>query len=56
MIIVEINSGNEGSVGNIMLGIAKTARMRGDMVYTFGPRNRRQRKKYRRSYFFLTIY
>lgn len=52
MKIVEINSGNEGSTGNVMLGIAKVARSEGDIVYTFGPRNRRQRKHVREHTFF----
>lgn len=45
MTIVEINSANYGSTGNIMLYIAKMARERGHVVYTCCPSSRSNRKK-----------
>lgn len=45
MKVVMINSGNNGSTGNIMLGIAETARKRGYTVYTSCANGRSMRKK-----------
>lgn len=44
MRIVEINSHNFASTGNIMLGIAQTAREQGHEVWTFGPAGGTQKK------------
>lgn len=44
MVIAVINSGNHGSVGNILLGIAKCSRERGDTVHIFCPPGRMQLK------------
>lgn len=43
--IIEINSGNFGSTGNIMLQIADKAREKGHIVYTSYPDGRDNRKK-----------
>lgn len=56
MVIVEINSGNHGSVGNIMLGIAKTACRQGHSVYTFCPPGHMQKQHIPGNSFIGTIW
>ena len=55
MVIAEINSGNHGSVGNIMLGIAKTARSQGNKVYTFCPPGHMQKQQIQGNFFIGTV-
>lgn len=45
MRIVQINSGNFGSTGNIMIGIAQKARESGHVCYTACPASRSNRKR-----------
>lgn len=53
MRIVQINSGNFGSTGNIMLGIAETARVQGHICYTACPDGRSTRKKVCKDHIFI---
>ena len=45
MKVIEINSGNFGSTGNIMLQIAEAARTKGHTVITCCPKSRSNQKK-----------
>ena len=45
MKVIEINSGNFGSTGNIMLQIAEAARTKGHTVITCCPKSRSTQKK-----------
>lgn len=56
MRIVEINSGNHGSVGRIMLGISESASKRGHEVYTFCPPGRMQSKGIAGNEFIGTVF
>lgn len=53
MKILQINSGNFGSTGNIMLGIAEAARAQGHVCYTACPDARSTRKKVCRDQIFI---
>lgn len=55
MKIIEINSGNHGSVGGIMLGISDCAKKRGYDVYTFCPPGGMQKKNIKDNFFIGSI-